>query len=61
MFVDLFRIRPPTARTSDGTVLKGTDANGNEHGIAGLSDHPHGGGAAAKLSAAEKVQLAGKP
>jgi len=29
----------------------------NELGIAGLSDRPHGGGAAAKLSAEEKVQL----
>jgi transposase len=29
----------------------------NEQGIAGLSDHPRGGGAPAKLSAEEKVQL----
>ncbi|WP_428483117.1 IS630 family transposase [Rhodopila sp.] len=30
----------------------------NEHGIAGLSDRPHGGGAAAKLSVEETAQLA---
>jgi transposase len=30
----------------------------NEQGLAGLSDHPHGGGAAPKLSAEEKRQLA---
>jgi len=30
----------------------------NEQGIAGLSDHPHGGGTGGKLSEAEKAELA---
>ena len=30
----------------------------NEHGVAGLSDRPHGGGPSAKLSDAEKAMLA---
>jgi transposase len=53
--------RAAAARTCgmDRQTLRDWVIRYNEHGIDGLSDRAHGGGAAPKLSAEEKAQLAG--
>jgi transposase len=52
--------RAEAARTCgmDRQTLRDWVMRYNEQGIAGLSDRPHGGGAAPKLSVEEKTQLA---
>jgi transposase len=52
------RAQAATACGMDRQTLRDWVIRYNEHGMAGLSDRPHGGGAAAKLSAEETAQLA---
>jgi transposase len=52
------RAEAATACGMDRQTLRDWIIRYNERGIAGLSDHPHGGGASPKLSVEEKAQLA---
>src|SRR6195952_4712099 len=52
------RAKAATSCGMDRQTLRDWIIRYNERGIAGLSDHPHGGGAPSKLSVEEKAQLA---
>ena len=52
------RAKAATSCGMDRQTLRDWIIRYNEQGIPGLSDHPHGGGAAPKLTVEEKAQLA---